>query len=126
MEVLKEWGDAHIIGKIGVLCKQRIPSKANHLNTVNEKPAEAGFSIYRLEFLDIFRLEPFWSLDNLKPDLVPFTQRFETAAGYSGEMNKNITASIVLFEKTESLALVEPLYSTCRHLLCLLLCLEIL
>jgi len=59
-------------------------------------------------------LKTFWSLDDIEVDRIAFGQGFETFTGDSGEMHEDVLA-LLLLKKTKTLAVVEPLHSTCCH-----------
>ena len=74
-----------------------------------------------LSFLDIFRLEPFRTLDYIEGNLVSLSQGFEATGSDSREMHKDIATTVILLDKTKPLAFVEPLDCACCHRYILLL-----
>ena len=79
------------------------------------KQAFVGKPGRHLLLLDILSLEPLGAFDYIERNIVAFGQRLEATAANSGKMDKNIATAIILLDKTETLALVEPLYLSRCH-----------
>jgi hypothetical protein len=61
----------------------------------------------------IGRLGTFGALDDVEIDFVSFLQGFESFLLYSREVNEDILTAILLFNKAESLGIIEPFYLAC-------------
>src|ERR1700679_2294720 len=53
----------------------------------------------------------------LESDLLAFGQPGKTGAFNGADVNEHIVAAVVRLDKSEALLPIEPLHSTCRHLL---------
>jgi hypothetical protein len=73
-----------------------------------------------LRYTDIGSLLAFLSGNYIERHTLPIGQGFESTTLDCGEMGEEIIAAVFLSNETESLGLVEPLYSTCCHILNLL------
>jgi hypothetical protein len=60
-----------------------------------------------LYLVNVGSLQPFWSLGYVEGDSVAFSEGFETVSHDSGEMNKNILASLLL-DETKTFGVVKP------------------
>jgi hypothetical protein len=65
----------------------------------------------RLDFNDVGSLRAFLSVGYVKADLLAFFQSLETFILDCGKMDKYV-GTILLLDKAETLAVVEPLYCT--------------
>src|SRR3954468_3889702 len=92
----------------------------------NKKPGFPGFLLvlyfWRIQspfrFLrraDVRGLIPLGAGRFVETDLLPFFERFEAGILDCGEMGKEIFASIIRRDESETLRVVEPLNGTCSH-----------
>ena len=63
---------------------------------------------------DVGRLKPFGALDYIELHRITLDKGLKTVACDGGEMYEDILA-LFLLKKTETLAVIEPFYSTCYH-----------
>jgi hypothetical protein len=62
-------------------------------------------------------LKPFRTLGYFKRYLIAFNKGFKSVAADCGEMTKYIVATILLLQKSKTLAVVKPFYCTIYHVL---------
>jgi hypothetical protein len=75
---------------------------------------QADKTLRRLHALDVLRLQPFVTGDDLERNLVSFVQGFEPTADNGRVMHKNVLPRI-LGDEAKPFFIVEPLYFSASH-----------
>ena len=85
-----------------------------------KKPAEAGFGYYIGRCLgarNIGSLFSLGTLSNIKRNLLPFFEGFESVHADCQEMGEEIFVTIIRGDETKAFGVIETFYCTCCHML---------